>query len=199
VGIIGSSLYDVSRDVSLQPGESANINGYTLVYRGLSGREVPDKVVVSATLDVYRGDRLVTTVVPEKYFHRSFEQPVSEVAIHTSALEDLYVILIGWDASDTASFSLLVNPLVVWLWVGGGILVIGGVIAFWPERRRKAIVEEAPAAVPESAAIEDEIEKRVRQLRGGKGGFCPQCGTPFRPGDRFCSRCGADLAKEIRT
>jgi len=191
VGIIGSSVYDISRDVSLKPGEAADIGGYRLVYRDLSLTEEPDKQVVSATLDVYRGDKLFTTVKPEKYFHRSFEQPVSEVAIHTGPLEDLYVILAGWDESNNASFTLLVNPLVLWLWVGGGIFLIGGILAFWPERRRAASPEEAPAEEP----VDDEIEKRVRQLRQARGGRCPECGTPFQPGDKFCSKCGADLRK----
>jgi cytochrome c-type biogenesis protein CcmF len=162
VGIIGSSVYDVSRDVSLQPGQAADIQAYRLVYRDLNLAEKPDKQVVTATLDVYRGDNLITTVMPEKYFHRSFEQPVSEVAIHTGPLEDLYVILAGWDEGGNASFTLLVNPLVVWLWVGGVVFLIGGLLAFWPERRRAASAEVAPAAKP---AVDDEIEKKVRQLR----------------------------------
>ena len=84
VGVIGSSVYDVHKDVSLQKGQSATIKGYTLVYTSLDERDVPDKQVVTATLEVYRGDRLVTMLTPEKIFHRSFQQPVSEVAIHTS-------------------------------------------------------------------------------------------------------------------
>ena len=43
--------------------------------------------------------------------------------------------------------------------------------------------------------VEDEIEKQVRELRQGKGGFCPQCGARCREGDRFCSRCGTSLSQ----
>ncbi len=43
--------------------------------------------------------------------------------------------------------------------------------------------------------VEDEIEKRVLELRWGKGRFCPQCGTKYQEGDRFCSRCGNGLSK----
>src|SRR3989304_2788484 len=97
---------------------------------------------------------------PQKFFHRSFEQPVTEVAIHTTALEDLYIILAGWQDDGTAAFTVLVNPLVIWLWVGGGIFLLGGIIAFWPERRR------VTAGV---TGIEDEIEWQVRQRRRGQG------------------------------
>ena len=43
--------------------------------------------------------------------------------------------------------------------------------------------------------IEDKIEKRVLELRQGKGRFCPQCGTKYQEDDRFCSRCGTSLGK----
>ena len=55
-----------------------------------------------------------------------------------------------------------------------------------------------------SEDIEDEIEKEVLAIRGGrqKGGskrgealFCTQCGRKRSPQDRFCSWCGARLAK----
>ncbi len=165
VGVIGSSVYDVSKSVSLPQGGSTTIKGYTLVYAALNGREAPDEQIVTATLEVYRGDELLATMTPEKIFHRSYEQPVSEVAIHTTALEDLYVILAGWDQNGTASFTLLVNPLVVWLWVGGGIFLIGGLLAFWPGRRREVSLREAA----EGAGIEAEIERKVRELRESRG------------------------------
>ena len=43
--------------------------------------------------------------------------------------------------------------------------------------------------------VEDEIEKRVLELRRSKGRFCPQCGTSYQEGDRFCSRCGTSLSQ----
>ncbi|MBI2980081.1 MAG: heme lyase CcmF/NrfE family subunit, partial [Chloroflexi bacterium] len=71
-----------------------------------------------------------------KYFHRSYEQAVTEVAIRTTLREDLYVILVGWDENDNSTaFKVLVNPMVDWIWIGGLVFTIGGLMAFWPERR----------------------------------------------------------------
>jgi hypothetical protein len=61
---------------------------------------------------------------------------------------------------------------------------------------------ERKGGAPEG--IEDEIEKEVSAIRGGRqqGGskkekavFCTQCGKKRKPQDRFCSWCGAGLAK----
>jgi hypothetical protein len=45
--------------------------------------------------------------------------------------------------------------------------------------------------------LEDEIEKRVLELRHGeKKQTCPQCGSEYEAGARFCSQCGTNLVEE---
>ena len=70
---------------------------------------------------------------------------MTEVAIRSTLLEDLYVILIGWDEDGTTAFKVLVNPLVNWIWIGGVVFVLGGLIAFWPDRRRLPALPQAKA------------------------------------------------------
>jgi len=132
IGVIGSSFYEVEKEATLKPGESMTVKNYTLTYEGMSRYETQSKSVVTATISVYNYGELVGELTPEKYFHRSYQQAVTEVAIRTTLREDLYVILIGWDENDTAAFKVLVNPLVIWIWIGGGVFVLGGLIAFWP-------------------------------------------------------------------
>ena len=143
IGVIGSSFYDVEKEVTLKPSESMTIKNYTLSYENIDHYQTESKEVVSATLSVYNHGKLIGKLNPEKYFHRSYEQPVTEVAIRSTLLEDLYVILIGWDEDDTAAFKVLVNPLISWIWVGGGALFLGGLVAFWPERRQKPVSGQA--------------------------------------------------------
>ena len=117
------------------PGESVTVKDYTFTYENLHHYETQSKLVVMASLSVYNQGELIGKLSPEKYFHRSYQQPVTEVAIHTTLLEDLYVILVGWGKDGATAFKVLVNPLVNWIWIGGGVLVLGGLIAFWPEPR----------------------------------------------------------------
>ena len=143
IGVIGSSFYNTEKEAVLMPGESMTIKNYTLTYEHMNHYQTQSKIVVTATLSVYNEGKLLGVLTPEKYFHRTYEQPVTEVAIRTSPIEDLYVILVGWNEDGTTAFKVLVNPLVNWIWVGGGVLFLGGLIAFWPERRQLA----APAKV----------------------------------------------------
>ncbi len=90
-------------------------------------------------------------MVPQGYFHRSFEPPVTEVAIRSTRREDLYIILAGWEAmGETAAFQIVINPAVMWIWIGGGLLTVGGVVALWGRRR--------PAPAVRGLAGDGELE-----------------------------------------
>ena len=137
IGVIGSSAYTAEKEVSLSPGESTTLNQYTLTYDGLKDRSTPSMDIVTATLSVQNSGHSIGQLTPEKIFHRNFEQPVTEVAIHSTLREDLYVILAGWSADNTAQFKIMVRPAVKWIWIGGGFLMFGGLIALWTPRRAK--------------------------------------------------------------
>ncbi len=145
IGVIGSSFYDVEKETILMPGESMTIKNYTLTYENIDYYQTESKEVVSATLSVYNKGNLIGGLIPEKHYHLLSDQWMTEVAIRSTLLEDLYVILIGWDEDDTAAFKVLVNPLVNWIWIGGGVLLLGGLIALWPER------QELPAPASDKA------------------------------------------------
>jgi cytochrome c-type biogenesis protein CcmF len=59
-------------------------------------------------------------------------QAVSQVAIRSTPWEDLYVVLNGQDDGGAASFRILVNPLVTWIWAGGAVFVLGVLLGHLP-------------------------------------------------------------------
>ncbi|HLE02746.1 MAG TPA: cytochrome c-type biogenesis CcmF C-terminal domain-containing protein, partial [Dehalococcoidia bacterium] len=136
LGVIGSSVYKAEAEVSLKPGEDFQVGKYTLKYEGMSTYPTEKKEVVSATIQVFNNGKPAGIMAPAKTFHVNYDTPVSEVAIRSTLLEDLYVILIGWDEiGGVAAFKALVNPLIAWMWIGGFLFILGTVIAIWPERK----------------------------------------------------------------
>ena len=87
-------------------------------------------------LTVFNDNHKVGVLSPEKSLYRGQRQPTTEVAIHSSLSEDLYVILAGYD-KNWATFKVLINPLVIWLWIGGGIMAFGTVIVMLPDNRKR--------------------------------------------------------------
>jgi len=143
IGIAGSSIFDVETEAELLPGEQMSINEYTLTYNSLYVEGSDSKMIIIADMDAYKDGNSIGKMEPEVIFHRSFEQPVTEVAIRTTPVEDLYVVLASWetitleDGSEIvrAGFIAKINPLVVWIWIGGFLFLAGGLVAFWPGKK----------------------------------------------------------------
>ncbi len=140
IGIAGSTFYQVETQAHLQPGESAQLKQYALRYDALQTYAIENRQAVAARLTVLENGTPVGTLVPEKYFYPSpnpdQSQWTTEIAVRTTLLEDLYVILAGWDIqAGTITLKVIVNPLVVWLWIGFAVLVIGTLIAVLPDAR----------------------------------------------------------------
>jgi cytochrome c-type biogenesis protein CcmF len=136
VAVTASTGYQVEHAEQLKPGESAQVAEYRLTFNGLHERQEPGVRIVEAQLAIEADRELVGTLITDKRFYRGFErQPSTSVGIRTTPIDDLYVVLAGWEADGSASFMVFVNPLVIWIWLGGIVCVAGALIALWPQPR----------------------------------------------------------------
>lgn len=134
VGIVGSTVYQVERTVALSPGESVDIGRYTLVYDNLMFSRGGDKETTAARITVSLGGQNIGMLIPKRDFYPVAQQPMTIPAVRSTLREDLYVILAGWEG-DMATLKAYVNPLVIWIWIGSVLFIVGTVVAVWPERR----------------------------------------------------------------
>jgi cytochrome c-type biogenesis protein CcmF len=79
--------------------------------------------------------------VPQRnIYDKTPDMPTSEVGLYMNLLEDVYVVLNGWESGGSlATFTIYVNPLTVWMWIGGIVLVLGTLIAAWPHPARRSL------------------------------------------------------------
>lgn len=141
------NAFNTEKQVSVKKGESFEIKDYSLRFDALSQYPTANRQVVSAILTVSKNGKKIGTVAPEKSLYRGQDQPTSDVAILSTLKEDLYVILAGYD-KDSVTFKVLVNPLVIWLWIGGIIMALGTIVVMLPDRRKRKTFS------PEAAAVE---------------------------------------------
>ncbi|HXK59733.1 MAG TPA: heme lyase CcmF/NrfE family subunit [Acidobacteriota bacterium] len=134
-GIVASSFFRIEENFNVRQNEFFKIGDYTLAFKGLSQRSDPEKDVVMARLDVLKDGRKIDELQPEKHFHHKSEQPMTEVSIRPTLKEDLYVVLAGWDEQGVVSFHVFVNPMVQWIWIGIGIMVLGGLFVMFPDTK----------------------------------------------------------------
>jgi cytochrome c-type biogenesis protein CcmF len=158
IGMAGS-FFRAQTEVDVAPGSTFRFAGYSFVYRRLDQFAAPDKDVNLAVVDLYRRGRRIDTLRPQLNFHRNWDQPQSEIAIRTTPVADIYVVLAAIDPGQAQSgvFRVHYNPLVLWVWVGAAIAVLGGLLALLAGRRRK----HGPAPAPAEPAIVRELD-RVR-------------------------------------
>jgi cytochrome c-type biogenesis protein CcmF len=139
IGIIGSQAYQSEVQVALATGETVDVSGYTLAYEDYTFQQVEEdgnKALNEAVVGVYRGDRKVATIRPQRNLHSNVQGAVTEVALRSNLKEDLYVVLASLEADGLAAFQVLINPMVIWLWIGGFVLIIGTLISAWPHKKR---------------------------------------------------------------
>ncbi len=122
----------------LQTGDKMQLRNYTLQYDKFSTYEDPDKDVQSTTISVHKDGERIDVLHPRKYFFHSIRQdvqPQTAVAIRSTLKEDLYIVLAQLDPeSGQAIFNAFINPLVMWLWIGGVVLILGTIITMYPEK-----------------------------------------------------------------
>ncbi len=157
VGVLGSG-HQVERTVTLAPGESAQVGSYTLAYDNMYSYRQPGAEAAFARLALAGPDgRRLGILEPDRRVYRNWEQqPVSGIAIETTLpwLDDVYVVLIEADAANHATFHVFVNPLVIFVWLGGWLFLVGTLVAAWPEAR--PLVREPRAAREAREAVASE-------------------------------------------
>ena len=95
---------------------------------------------LAAVLPVFVGGRQIDTLQPEKRFYKKPKQPTTEVANRSTLREDLYVVLGSYDPkTQLVTIQAYVNPLVVWIWLGGLILALGTSVAVWPTAAEREV------------------------------------------------------------
>jgi cytochrome c-type biogenesis protein CcmF len=150
IGVTTSTVGKVEREATLNRGETLAIGPYELTLVGLSAVEQPTHLLVSAEVRVAEGGRPAGTLRPGQRFYQSSNSPFASVDLRYGLGRDLYVILGSFDREGRwAAIKAQIHPMIAWIWVGGAVIVLGGIVAIWPAGRRMPV----PAAADEHAAV----------------------------------------------
>ena len=143
VGFIGRA-FEVEKEFNLSPGEEIYFANYIFKLNSIKSEARDNHYAFISDMDVIdQGNNLITSLYPEKriYFYWNPDpekrQPHSELDIYSTMRKDIYSIFSAYDAEKNQGyFKIMINPLVNWVWIGGIVMVIGSLFAFWPSKRR---------------------------------------------------------------
>ncbi|MHC4645984.1 MAG: cytochrome c-type biogenesis CcmF C-terminal domain-containing protein [Planctomycetota bacterium] len=126
MGIAGSGAYEVDEQAALTPGQSMDVGNFSIKYEGLKADHGPNFTAVTADISVSRDNQLIRKLSPSKAYYYRSEKPTSEVDIRRTLSGDLYVALTAVDkSSGLVNLRVLIKPLINWIWIGSGGLVLG--------------------------------------------------------------------------
>jgi cytochrome c-type biogenesis protein CcmF len=168
VAVAISSTLSSQTTATLKPGESVQLGGYTLTNDRLVVEPLADdaRVIETRAQMTYSGPQSGTLATALRQYPNSV-QAIATPAVRTSLGEDLYVTLLSSDSSSgTVTVRVFLNPMVVWIWIGGFLVGVGSVFAIWPDRRRAAVRAPARRASVQPApapAVAPAVEASVEQ------------------------------------
>ena len=135
-GVTASSAWQTERIQSMNPGDTVDVAGYRLTFRGVSESNGPNYRAVTGRFDIERGGRVLAVLRPEKRDYPAERSQTTEAAIHTTWLADIYAVLGERASSGAWTARLYHNPLVPWIWVGAIVMAAGGAVSLTDRRLR---------------------------------------------------------------
>jgi cytochrome c-type biogenesis protein CcmF len=151
IGFAGNA-FKVERRADMSPGDSLDIGAYTLTYEGMRTGGTPEKDIFEAQVAVARGENQIGVMRPQRNLHLAQGQWQSEVAIRTNPIEDLYVVVTGFDTDESAVIRSFVNPLTWWIWVGAAVM-LGGMLIIMSGRAPVTVTSPKRARLEREPAV----------------------------------------------
>jgi cytochrome c-type biogenesis protein CcmF len=152
LGVVLSSQNSSERDLRLAPGESMELGGYMFVFEGAQHYQGPNFTSDRGTIRVLEDGKEVTVLHPEKRLYTVQQSMMTEAGIDGGFTRDLYVAL--GEPLDNGAWAVRVHvkPFVRWIWFGGLITALGGLLAALDKRYRVKVRSKVRDALGMSGA-----------------------------------------------
>jgi cytochrome c-type biogenesis protein CcmF len=149
LGFAGQGFHR-EEQVPLKVGQQTTVGPFTIRHDALRVTSDAQKQMHTADVTVFENGKEIDRMHPARWFFAKHEdEPTTEVAIRRAVSEDLYLVLGSYDAStQEATYKIVINPLVNWIWFGFAVMAIGTGLALMPE----SAFAFAAAKIPAGAA-----------------------------------------------
>ena len=137
VGLIGSSMYVsevagyVDYDEKTDTAAVFQVEDYELDYTANSAYMMDNysSAVYQVDFDLKRDGQTIGHLSPAVKLVTNTQQTQAVAAVHTTPLEDVFVIYNGVDDDGNFSIDVYVNRLILFVWIGFALLIAGAVVA----------------------------------------------------------------------
>ncbi|WP_342642856.1 heme lyase CcmF/NrfE family subunit [Rhodoligotrophos ferricapiens] len=139
LGVVGVTAWQQEEVLVMTPGQVVNMAGATITFRGVGPVQGPNWRDEQGRFVVSAAGREVTVLTPAKRTFEPSGQTTSEVGIYPFWSGDLYIAMgDGQEAGGQQArvVRLYFNPLVPLIWIGAGLMFLGGALSLSDRRYR---------------------------------------------------------------
>ena len=132
VFVLGATVVEsnnLEQELVMSPGQVVKLKNYQFKLNQLSEYEGPNYTSVKADFVIYRNDKIIAEVFPEKRLYNSSEMPMTEAGIAPKINGDLYITLGNLISENKWSVRIYFKPMVRLIWLGAILMFIGGIIS----------------------------------------------------------------------
>lgn len=151
VALAASNSYTMSATIPLEIGRQQSWAGHTFELVGID--ETVDSRVSVVSAQVLLDDRRVYEPAITKYL--KIGQDIGTPSVSTGLTADIYLTIDGTrrpEPGDTSvTLRVFKKPMILWLWVGGGLMALGTALAAFPSRRHRRATDPVSAPIPVAA------------------------------------------------
>ena len=145
LGIIAAGSWGTERIVSVKPSQTISISGYDLTFDGLSQRAGPNYSAVVGRFTVRDGAKIIGVMQPSKRTFPARGMSTNEAALMARGFGQLYLSLGDTEANGALAIRLYYKPLVLLIWIGAVIMMLGGGLSLSDRRLRVGAPKPARA------------------------------------------------------
>ena len=128
-GITGSTLWKVEKIKTLKVGEKVLLNNYSLNFDKIKKIRGKNYIGHEAEFNLYKKNKFIKTLKPQKRFYPVQEFPTTEAAIYSRGISDIYIAM-SEPIGNSWIFRFHYSPLTPWIWIGSIMAFIGGILSF---------------------------------------------------------------------
>ncbi len=160
VGFSGQA-FTTDGSAEMGVGDTLQIREYTLRMEKLGTEDTPNYLADKATVGLFEYGSKKANMFPERRVYKAGgeSQPTSEVAIYSTVKNDVYVVFAGATPDNRkAIIQVFYNPLTMWVWIGGIVMVIGTLIALLPNKKTPVQKRVEPETKEERKTVETHAD-----------------------------------------
>jgi cytochrome c-type biogenesis protein CcmF len=136
IGIVGETQFGAERIAEMKPGQTVSIGGYDIRFDGMALQPGPNYRDQVARFTVRSGEAVIGVMEPSRRTFPARSSTRTEAALMARGFSQLYASLGDPSPGGTITVRIYHKPLVLLIWLGTIVMVVGGILSLTDRRLR---------------------------------------------------------------